>query len=318
MKVLHITNNFPTIKHPVFGIFVKEQIDSLSKQGIENEVFFINGRENGKKKYLKAIWSIRKKIKKENFDIIHCHHIFSAIVLLLTFRFYNCKCILSYQNPIEKEGGKFLFKLINFFFNAVIIKNTSEFNNNKIYYLPNGVNLDIFKEYAYEKSIEKLKLNKENKYILFMDSYKRRKQKRIDRFNEVIKILQKDGNPLNIEPLILTNTERLLIPYYMSISSLHLITSDFEGSPNSVKECLACNVRVVSTPVGNIRDLIGNIDGCGISKSFDAQELADLVLSKIKTNKIQGLDNIKIKELDIESVAEKLIQIYIKLINLNK
>ena len=26
MKILHITNNYPTSNHPIFGIFVKEQI----------------------------------------------------------------------------------------------------------------------------------------------------------------------------------------------------------------------------------------------------------------------------------------------------
>lgn len=48
MKVLHITNNYPTEKFPIFGIFVKEQIDSLTELGVENEVFFIKGREKGK------------------------------------------------------------------------------------------------------------------------------------------------------------------------------------------------------------------------------------------------------------------------------
>jgi hypothetical protein len=91
MKVLHITNNYPTLKFPIFGIFVKEQIDSLTKQGVENEVFFINGKENGKKEYLQAICKIRKIIKKQQFDIIHCHHLFSAIILLLSFRCFNNK-----------------------------------------------------------------------------------------------------------------------------------------------------------------------------------------------------------------------------------
>jgi teichuronic acid biosynthesis glycosyltransferase TuaC len=317
MKVLHVTNNYPTSKYPIFGIFVKEQIDSLTRQGVENEIFFINGRENGKKEYLKAIWRIRKKIEQGNFDIIHCHHVFSAIVLLLTFRFFDHKCVVSYQNPPKREGGMFIYKLINIFFNAIIVKNSSILINNKVFYLPNGVNLDFFKDYSYEESIEKLKLNDKKKYILFMDSFKRRSQKRIDRFNAVIEILKKGGNPYNIESLILTNTERSLIPYYMSVSSLHLLTSDFEGSPNSVKECLACNTPVVSTPVGNVQDLIGDVEGCFISKSFDTNELAGLVINSLDINNFQGRDKIITKNLDIITVAKELTKIYIKIINGN-
>ena len=48
MRILHITNNFPTLNFPIFGIFIKEQIESLNKLGAENEVFFINSREEGK------------------------------------------------------------------------------------------------------------------------------------------------------------------------------------------------------------------------------------------------------------------------------
>jgi glycosyltransferase involved in cell wall biosynthesis len=315
MKVLHLTNNYPTSKYPIFGIFVKEQIDSLTRKGVENEIFFINGKEDGKKEYLKAIWRIREKIKKENFDIIHCHHVFSAVVLLLTFRFFNYKRVVSYQNPPEREGGMFIYKLINIFFNAIIVKNSTSLINDKVHYLPNGVNLDFFKTYSYEESIEKLKLSDKKKYILFMDSNtKSRTQKRVDRFNAVIEILKKDGNPYNIEPLILTNTERNLIPYYLSISSLHLLTSDFEGSPNSVKECMACNTAVVTTPVGNVKDLIGDVEGYYIATSFDCNELAELVKKSLHNKNIQGREKLIVKKLDINSVAIELINIYTKII----
>lgn len=260
MKVLHITNNFPTKQYPVFGIFVKEQIDSLSNLGVSNEVYFINGREFGLKAYWSSIKKLRKKLKSSDYNILHCHHSFSALILFLTFRFFKFKKIVSYQNPPEKEGGFFLLKLVNFFFNVIIVKNMSETNNTKVKYLPNGVNTDFFKSQDVKKSLRELKLDANKKYILFMDSYKRRTQKRVDRFDEVINILQKNGNPYNIEPLVLTNTDRSLIPSYMSVSSLHLLTSDFEGSPNSVKECLACNTPIVSCPVGNVDDLIGDVE----------------------------------------------------------
>ena len=320
MKVLHITNNFPTKQYPVFGIFVKEQIESLTNLGVENEVFFINGRELGRKAYWSSIKKLRKKLKNSDYDILHCHHSFSALILFLTFRFSKFKKIVSYQNPPEKEGGLFLFKLVNVFFNVIIVKNISEsvLNNSKVNYLPNGVNTEFFKPQDVEESLRKLKLDSNIKYILFMDSYKRRTQKRVDRFDEVINILLKNGNPHNIQPLVLTNTDRSLIPSYMSVSSLHLLTSDFEGSPNSVKECLACNIPVVTCPVGNVHDLIGDVNGCYISKTFEPKELAILVLKCLEKVSFNGRDKLLSKKLDINSVALNLEMIYKSMIENGK
>ena len=59
MKVLHITNNYPTNNYQYMVYLLKEQIESLCKTGIDNEVF-INGKENGKVEYLKSIFHLRK------------------------------------------------------------------------------------------------------------------------------------------------------------------------------------------------------------------------------------------------------------------
>ena len=69
MKVLHITNNFPTKNYPVFGIFVEEQVKSLTELGLKNEVFFINGREFGRKEYIASIIRLRKKLRNGGYDI---------------------------------------------------------------------------------------------------------------------------------------------------------------------------------------------------------------------------------------------------------
>ena len=46
MKILNVTYNFSTPNLPIYGIVVKEQIESLSSLGIDNQVFFVNGYEN--------------------------------------------------------------------------------------------------------------------------------------------------------------------------------------------------------------------------------------------------------------------------------
>lgn len=316
MKVLHITNNYPTEKHPIFGIFVKEQIESLIKAGILCDVFFINSREKGKITYLLDLLKLFIYLNKNRYDLIHCHHAFSGFIYVLTGHSFFNKSILSYQNAPEHEGGRKLFRFLYPFFNKIIFKYIdAEIELPKIVYLPNGVNIEMFKvmERSECRKILGLEINK--KYILFTDSYKKRKQKRIDRFNAMIQYLVADLKMQDIVPLVLTNTSREMMPLYINASNVHVITSDFEGSPNSVKECLACNIPVISTRVGNIEDLLGDINGCFICESFEPSDLALLVKKSLENDKFYGRHFIEKKNLTIDAVAKTLIDLYSKIIN---
>lgn len=310
LRVLHVTNNFPSEKNPIFGIFVKEQIESLEALNVKNEVFFINSRYKGKIEYLKSFFRLSFKLMTSKYDIIHCHHSFSGIIFLLTLRFIDNNCVLTYQNPPSKEGGILIFKILLFFFDKIIFKNqVNSFKSKKINVIPNGVNLNFFRQINYIKSINKLNLDINKKYILFMDSYKKRKQKRIDKFQSVISSLKKIDK--SVEPLFLFNTKRSDIPYYINASSLHIITSDFEGSPNSVKECLACNVPIVSTPVGDVNNLIKDVKNCYLSSNFEVSNIVKLSIISLSSNqKSNGRNRIKKLNLTMENISMKIINLY--------
>jgi glycosyltransferase involved in cell wall biosynthesis len=312
MKVLHITNNYPTVNHPIFGIFVKEQIDSLSALGIENKVFFINSREKGAKEYIIGYFKLIVHLFTHKYDVIHCHHSFSAIIYIATFFPLFNKSIASFQNDPSREFNGKLFPIINLFFNKIILKNKSEvyMKYPKCIYFPNGVNIDLFQPMDKDICKKKLGLDQSKKYILFFDSNKgKRTQKRYDIFKDIIVKLRIEGY-LEIEEIVLTNTSRELIPLYMNASELHLLCSDFEGSPNSVKECMACNTKVVSTDVGNVRELFKNTDGYFVSNTNNIDELFYLIELSLKSKNINGRDVLISKKLDIESVGTKLIEIY--------
>lgn len=313
MKVLHITNNYPTATYPIFGIFVKEQICSLSDHNIQCDVFFINGREKGKLEYLKAISRLRKYLSKNQFDIIHCHHVLSAICLILSGYAKENKTIVSFQNDPVNELGQIFFKFIKKYAKAIILKNNSPLIDNKnVYYLPNGVNTNFFKQSDKKEAYIKLNLDLSKKYILFVSSNFIRKQKRYDRFQTTISILKEKHH--NLEELSLINTRRELIPFYFNAADIHLLTSDFEGSPNSVKEAMACNTSVVSTDVGNVKELLENVKGSFVSSSNDTKELARLVEIALNSKERNGREKIIQLELDIDSVAKKLIDIYKKVL----
>lgn len=313
MKVLHITVNYPTPEYPAFGIFVKEQVVSLRNEGVECEVFFSNGKEEGGMKAHRAsIKKVRKLLRENHYDVIHCHHSISGLILLLAGGTFGHKCVVSYQNDPTREFGRMrLFRLLYATFDRIIIKNTTELlNKKKVVYLPNGTNADFFKPMDKDACKEKLGWDKNLHYILYMDSNKgTRTQKRHDRYVETLKIVQKTiPTVVSIE---LSNTPREEIPTYMNACDLHLMTSDFEGSPNSVKECLCCNTPVVCTPVGNVPDMMGDIPGCYVTVGFSAEELAACV-AKVLTSEepFNGRELFLAKGYGIETVAKKLKGLY--------
>ncbi len=311
MKVLHITPNYPTPERPVFGIFVKEQVESLQRIGVDCDVLFCDGQEKGFRKYVTYLPKIWWKAMFGGYDIIHCHHALSAVLLTMTGAPLFKRCILSYQNDPEHEWGDKWYRRFNRHFKKFIIKNTSPYlEYQKFVYLPNGTNSEFFKPMDKIQCRTKLGWDTDKHYILYMDSNpKKRTQKRHDRYEEVLALLKKDFD--NVVSVELTNTPREQIPTYMNACDLHLMTSDFEGSPNSVKECLCCNIPVVSTDVGNVRDMMGDIPGCYVTKEKDAAELAECVCKVLGSNEhFRGRELFLAKGYGIEKVAERLKGLY--------
>lgn len=313
MKVLHITTNYPTPEYPIFGIFVKEQVESLEKLGIKCDVLYCDRKGRGTWSYFTYIPKVFFKVIRGKYDIIHCHHALSALILTCTFIPLFKKCVVSYQNDPTTEWKINVFPLIHRLFKAIIIKNNSQYLKfPKTHYLPNGCNQDFFVPMDMEECKGELGLDPARRYILYMDSNKGvRTQKRKDRFDATLAILREEYHHNDIEEIVLRNTPRELIPYYINSCSLHLISSDFEGSPNSVKECMCCNTPVVSTDVGNVREMIGDIPGAYVVEEPTAEALAkacDAVLSSDRP--FEGREPFLAKGYSMATVAEKLVLIY--------
>ncbi len=313
MNVLHVTVNYPTKDHPIFGIFVKEQIESLQKKGIDCDVFYCDGEGKGLKKYLTYVPKLWWRLLTHHYDIVHCHHALSAIILSMTGWPLFTKCVLSYQNDPVNEWGDKMYRFFNITFNKFIIKNNSPYlRYKKFVYLPNGCNEDFFVPMDMSVCKQKLDWDLNRIYIMYMDSNKgNRTQKRIDRFEETLKLLNDKYGYDNIEPVIMRSVPREQIPTYMNACHLHLMSSDFEGSPNSVKECMCCNTPVVSTDVGNVKEMIGDIPGSYVIDDFSAETLAQAVDLVLKADKpFKGREMFLAKGYGMSVVADKLINVY--------
>lgn len=322
MKVLQVTTNYPTKSNPIFGIFMKEQVESLEPLGVENTIFFSNGSENnvGKKNggawiHIKSIFKLSWHLFTHRYDLVHCHSALSGMILLLSGGAFFKKCIISFQNDPDKEGDKKYFRILYPFFNKVIVKKPTSYSSwKKVVYLPNGCDSDFFRPMDKNECKQQLGLNPNKRYILFVDSNRSRNrtQKRKDRFDETMDILRTKYGHNDIEELVMIGVARKDVPTWMNACDLHLLSSDQEGSPNSVKECLFCGVPVVSTNVGNVVDLLDNMPSCYVSKDFSAETLAKAIdkAFNIKATSSDIREAIIKKGLDMNSVAEKLLNVY--------
>lgn len=284
MKVLHVTNAFPYPEVPEYGIFVKEQIAALNRGGIDCDVFFVNARAKGKKAYLAAVGLLREKAK--GFDLIHCHHVYSAFVAALAR--VKQPVVLSFQNDwlreVEIENRlvqSLLCSIGACYADRVIFKSPipAQFRGKATFvHLPNGVNYDAFSITDKAAARQRLGLDPQAVYALFVSSKdQHRPQKRYDRFAATLEIVRARNPGMDLREIVMVRQPREKVSDFFNACDLHLLCSDYEGSPNSVKEALCTGLAVVATPVGNTAEMIENVPGCYVSASFDSQELAELV-----------------------------------------
>ena len=125
--------------------------------------------------------------------------------------------------------------------------------------IPCGVDLALFQPKPRTAARQRLGLLPACKYILFPFDPARR-VKRFDIASGTIKELA----ARNVELLTVSNVHYTEMPWYYSAADAMILCSDSEGSPTSVKEALACNLPVVSTDVGDVREIVRGIAGTEI------------------------------------------------------
>lgn len=343
MRVLHITTNYPTPEHPAFGTFVQSQVESLRAQGVECTVFYVNGR-GSLLRYISAYFRLLWHLLTHRYELLHAHHALSGILLWMTCAPLFTPSILSYQNEVKREWGWGTFYLLAPFFRRIIFKSApssapvapapvvpasassassapqalspsafpifGECFCKKVCVIPNGCDSSMFVPIPQSEAKQCLGLEEEKQYILFIDSNLRaRHQKREDRFDAVLSHL-KTKYP-RVEPLKLRSVAPEKMPLYFNAAEMYLLCSDYEGSPNAVKECLMCNRPVVATPVGDLPYLSQHCPACVVA-DFSEEGLG-AAAEKILT---EGYDEGSSREIlsslgyGLESTAQKLLELY--------
>jgi len=100
------------------------------------------------------------------------------------------------------------------------------------------------------------------------------------------------------------------VPLYMNACNAMLMTSLIEGSPNVVKEALACNANVVAVPVGDVPEMLQGVRQCH-NTSRSAGEMAVALVRLLRANEpSDGREVLQVRGLSLAGVAQRIVGVY--------
>ena len=308
MKVLVLTNMFPTTDKPTWGIFVQEQVEVLRKEGVDIDVFFVDGSKH-KLNYLWGIFRLWAWLLTHRYDLIHAHYVFSGIIARTQFLY---PVVLTHHGP-EFWTWQFIpCKIITPLVNKVILVSPEmdeKLKYKKATVIPCGINFELFKPMPKEEARDKVNLPRDKKLILWAGNYQR-PEKRFDIVKEAVALAQKKDP--SIEFVLASSQPHEVMPMYMNACDVLLLVSDAEGSPMVVKEAMACNLPVVSVRVGDVPEVIGGTEGCYLCTQDPADVAEKLVLALNRGKRTNGRENISHLEQGV--ITRKIIAIYEEII----
>jgi glycosyltransferase involved in cell wall biosynthesis len=173
--------------------------------------------------------------------------------------------------------------------------------------IPNGVRMEQFHIPKSDFRTE-LGLNDNKRYVLFLGNKKDPRKNHI-LVEQALRLLNKPEIEL-ITPYPASHDD---VVKYLWSTDVFVSAAFMEGSPNVIKEAMACNCPMVSTDVGDAKWVIGNTGGCFLA-GFDAKDFADKISQALdfssKYRRTNGRERMLALGLDSVTIAKRIISVY--------
>lgn len=283
--------------------FITDQVEALQKAGVVCEYFTVEGK--GVKGYLRNYTPMMHKIREYQPDIIHAHYGLSGLLANLQRK---VPVVTTYHgsdinNPKVLRYSKvsIILSAWNIFVSHRNIQLAGV--KRKFSLIPCGVDTDIFRPIERKPVREKLDLSESDHIVLFAGA-----------FDNPVKnpelALEAVGKVPDARLMELKGYSRTQVAELMNAADVCLMTSHTEGSPQFIKEAMACGCPIVSVDVGDVKEVIEGVEGCHIAErnAMDVALKIEQVL--IENRRTNGYEKIKNSGYEAAVVTERIKNVY--------
>jgi teichuronic acid biosynthesis glycosyltransferase TuaC len=318
VKVLVATAMYPTVANPAWGAFVKTQVDDLKRAGVEVELLVLDGPRR-KLNYATGVVELRRRLRDDpSIDLVHAHYSYVGAVARTQRR---VPVVVSYHgddllgtrdtsgrtrtfSKLVVAGGRWLGQLAD----AVIVMSEAMAQRLKrpdVHVIPHGVDFDVFRPIPRDEARQALGLDPAMNYVLFAAN-PGIATKRYPLAAAAVEELRK-SEP-SVELLVRYTESQARLALHMNACDVLVFPSFQEGSPTLVKQAMACNLPIVASDAGDVRDVIGRTAGCHVctpTAAAFAEALGDVLRRRERT---RGREDIR--HLDSRVLTAKVVDVY--------
>ncbi len=289
-----------------FAPFIIEQAQALEAVGCIIDFFGVEGK--GIKGYLNNLSALKRKIMVFQPDVVHAHYGLSGLLACMQRK---VPVVVTYHGSDINDPNVLRFSRRAMRLsarNVFVSRKTLEIAQPQKNYtlLPCGVDLNGFQQTSREEARKILNLTTGKPYVLFSGAFDI-EVKNAPLAKETVALL----NDSTVELLELKGYSRKEVTLLMCAADAILMTSFTEGSPQVIKEALACGCPIVSVDVGDVKERVDGVEGCYVSATREPQELAGLLQKAMAfEGKTKGREKLLADGLDNRIVAKRLMEIF--------
>ncbi len=299
-------------------IFAKRQVASLARAGAVVETVHLSSRTDPRVVAREGL-QLRRLARGFRPHVVHAHY--GTVTALLCACVAPVPLVITFRgsdlNPAGLGGrtrsaiARLLSQCAALRAARIIcvsasLKRRLWWGEARVAVIPTGVDLRAFHPRPRDEVRRELGWPLENRVVLF-NVGRNPRTKRLDLAQAAFTRAQATRADLRLE-LIDGNEPPARIPSLLNAADCLLVTSDHEGSPNIVKEALACDLPVVSVDVGDVAERLAGVTPSRVvarSEVALAAALLDVVGSGRRCNGVAA-----VRDLDESRIAERIIAVY--------